>query len=368
MVGSMMDITERKRAHEALAARERQLLEAQHLARLGSWEWDARTEAITWSEEMYRLHGVSAETFQPTVEALRAMVDPDDRDLARRMQDRCITERRPVAFDLRLRCPDGRLRIFHCRGQPVTDADGRVRRIVGTSQDVTDRRRTEERLRDSQRQLRTLTAHREAIIEAERARISREIHDELGEILTASKLDLAWIRDSLPAAPGRIRERLDDLAARLDATIKTVRRIATELRPVVLDQLGLAAATEWQARDFAHRTGIACSSRCDLDERHLPRETVTALFRILQEALTNIARHAGATIVRVDLHAVGDTICLEVTDDGRGIGAGEANDAAGLGILGMRERALLLGGALELSSLEPSGTRLSVWAPLSVPA
>jgi signal transduction histidine kinase len=240
-----------------------------------------------------------------------------------------------------------------------------VVRIVGTSQDVTERRRMEERLRDSQRELRTLTAHREAIIEEERERISREIHDELGEMLTASKLDLAWIRDSLPGGPTLIRARLDDLAARIDATVKTVRRIATELRPVVLDQLGLAAATEWLVRDFAGRTGIVCSTASELREpRRLRREAATALFRILQEALTNIARHAQATSVRVDLRAVGDTVVLEVTDNGRGIADGEAADPAGLGILGMRERALLLGGALELSSVEPNGTRLSVWVPL----
>jgi signal transduction histidine kinase len=158
--------------------------------------------------------------------------------------------------------------------------------------------------------------------------------------------------------------RLDDLAGHLDATVKIVRRIATELRPVILDQLGLAAAVEWQVRDFARRTGLACCATAELPDLRLPRETATGLFRILQEALTNIARHAHASTVRVDLRVIQETVCLEVVDDGRGIDDPAAAGPDTLGVLGMRERALLLGGALELSALEPSGTRLSVWAPI----
>ena len=362
MVGSMMDVTESRRAHQALTASERQLREAQRVARLGSWEWDTETGAVTWSEELYRLFGVTAAEFHLTRDAIREFVHEDDRAMTRQLADECVRDAHPIAYDVRIRRADGRQRILHSRGQPVTDATGKVVRVVGTAQDVTERRRTEARLRESQRRLRTLTAHREAILEEERARISREIHDELGEILTASKLDLAWIREAFPDAPDEIRSRLDDLAARLDATVKTVRRISTELRPIVLDQLGLSAATEWQVRDFAHRTGIACSTHADVVAPSLPRETATGLFRILQEALTNIARHARATTVRVDLRTVADTVCLEVEDDGCGIP--DSADPDALGILGMRERALLLGGALEMSQLEPSGTRLSVWAPL----
>jgi signal transduction histidine kinase len=246
----------------------------------------------------------------------------------------------------------------------VAEASGRVTRLLGTAQDVTERRQIEERLRESQRRLRALTARREAILEDERARISREIHDELGQILTASKLDVALVRDSVPDAPAEIRARLADLAGRLDATVKTVRRITTELRPVVLDQLGLAAAVEWLARDFAHRTGLACSVRANLEGHALPHDTAICLFRILQEALTNVARHAGADTVRVDLWAADHTVCLEVIDDGRGITETEAARGDGLGLMGMRERAILLGGALELGAVRPSGTRLSVWAPL----
>lgn len=364
MVGSMMDVTERARAHQALAHRERQFREAQRVARVGSWEVDLAQQSVHWSDEMYRMYGLNPDEFRPTSDSITALVTPADRPMMAKAYERCTKERRPFAYDLRIHHCDGQIRILHCRGHPVVDADGVVLRVLGTAQDVTDRRQTEERLRESQRRLRALTARREAILEEERARISREIHDELGQILTASKLDVAWVRDSLPAAPDEIRTRLADLASRLDATVKTVRRITTELRPVVLDQLGLAPAVEWLARDFAHRTGLACSVRANLEAHVLPRETSTALFRILQEALTNVARHAGAGAVRVELWAVDHTVCLAVSDDGRGISGDEVSRADGLGIMGMRERAILLGGALELSPIQPSGTRLSVWAPI----
>lgn len=365
MVGSMMDVTERSRAHAALAARERQFREAQRVARLGSWEWDPATEAVTWSDEMYHLYGLAPDRFAPTSSAILALIAPEDRSTVRQATERCLAEHRPFTYDIRIRRSDGQHRILHCRGHAVADAGGRVTRLLGTAQDVTERRQIEERLRESQRRLRALTARREAILEEERARISREIHDELGQILTASKLDVAWVGDSLPDAPAEIRARLAELASRLDATVKTVRRITTELRPVVLDQLGLAAAVEWLARDFAHRTGLECSVRADLDDHTLPRETATGLFRILQEALTNVARHAGAATVRVELWAVEQTVCLEVSDDGRGITEAEVARGDGLGIMGMRERAILLGGALEIVATQPSGTRLSAWAPIT---
>lgn len=363
MVGSMMDVTERTRAHAALAARERQFREAQRVARLGSWEWDPATDTVTWSEEMYRMYGVSPQRFTPTSPAILALIAPGDRAAVQQSTERCLAEQRPFAYDLRINRADGSVRILHCRGHAVADPAGRVSRLLGTAQDVTERRHIEERLRDSQRRLRALTARREAILEEERARIAREIHDELGQILTASKLDVAWVRESLPDAPAEIRGRLVELAERLDATVKTVRRITTELRPVVLDQLGLGPAVEWLGRDFTHRTGLACSVRAELDGHVLPPETATGLFRILQEALTNVARHAGAQTVRVELWAVDQTVCLEVTDDGLGFEA-DAGPGEGLGIMGMRERAILLGGALELGPAQPSGTRLSVWAPI----
>lgn len=364
MVGSIQDITERTRAHRALANRERQFREAQRVARVGSWEYDVTAKAVSWSEEMYRMYGLDPDTFEPRPESVIEFISPADRPLVNQATERAIKERRPFAYDMRIQRPDGQIRILHCRGHAVASPEGEVTGLIGTVQDVTERREVEERLRESQRRLRALTARREAILEEERARISREIHDELGQILTASKLDVAWVRDSIPGARADVRARLDELASRLDATVKTVRRITTELRPVVLDQLGLGPAVEWLARDFAHRTGLACSVRAALEGRTLPPDTATGLFRILQEALTNVARHAGATTVRVELWAVTDTVCLEVSDDGRGIADTDVARGDGLGIMGMRERAILLGGALELGPRQQGGTRLSVWAPI----
>jgi PAS domain S-box-containing protein len=363
MVGSMMDITDRRRAHEALAARERQLLEAQRVARVGSWEWDPEADCVTWSDQMYRLYGVVPERFPLSSAAILALIVPAGRAVVERATRDWVRHRRPFAYDIDVRRPDGELRTLQVRGH-TSLAASEPPRLVGTAQDVTDARRLEARLRDSQRRLRTLTAHREAIREDERARIAREIHDELGQALTAFKLDVAWVRMSLPDAPPDIHGRLDDLATRVDATVKFVRRIGSELRPVVLDQLGLGPAVEWQVRDFAARTGLRADVRADLAGHRLSGEIATCLFRILQEALTNVARHAEAGGVAVRLRVVDGTVWLDVTDDGRGIAETDLSEPRALGILGMRERALLLGGALELGSAEPSGTRLSVWIPV----
>ena len=364
MVGSMMDVTERTHAHQELAHRERQFREAQHVARVGSWEYDLRSHTVSWSEQMYRMYGQDPAHFQPTSDGVMALIIPADRAIVTAATERAMKEQRPFAYDLRIQRSDGQIRMLSCRGHAVADSEGTVTGLIGTAQDVTERRQVEERLRESQRRLRALTARREAILEEERARISREIHDQLGQILTASKLDVAWMRDSLLGAPPEIRARLDELANRLDATVKTVRRITTELRPVVLDQLGLGPAVEWLARDFTHRTGLACSVGAALDGHVLPPDTATGLFRILQEALTNVARHADAATVRIELWATNDTVCLEITDDGRGVSDEELARTDGLGIIGMRERAILLGGALELAVSEPTGTRVSVWAPI----
>jgi PAS domain S-box-containing protein len=315
---------------------------------------------------MYRMYGLDPARFQPTTENVLALITPADHAIVTAASERAIKDQRPFAYDLHIQRADGQIRTLSCRGQPVADPHGLVTGLIGTAQDVTERRQIEEQLRESQRRLRALTARGEATLEEERARISREIHDQLGQILTASKLDVAWMRDSLLGAPPEIRARLDELASRLDATVKTVRRITTELRPVVLDQLGLGPAVEWLARDFTHRTGLACSVRAVLEGRMLPPDTATGLFRILQEALTNVARHAAAATVRIELWAVNDTVCLEITDDGRGISDEELARMDGLGIMGMRERAILLGGALELAVSEPTGTRVSVWAPIPV--
>ncbi|HZQ47684.1 MAG TPA: ATP-binding protein [Verrucomicrobiae bacterium] len=232
------------------------------------------------------------------------------------------------------------------------------------------RKLAEEDLRTSREQLRALAAHLQSVREEERKRITREIHDELGQSLTGFKMDLAWIRNRVQSGEDvRLRQTLLDkigeMGTLLDGTADLVRKLCTELRPGVLDDLGLSAAIEWQAREYQNRTGIRCEVRLEPEELIVDPERSTALFRILQEILTNAARHAHATEVVVAMKTTGTNILLEVKDNGRGITEVEKIGAKSLGLLGMRERAFILGGEMNIQGAPGEGTTVSVLMPLS---
>jgi PAS domain S-box-containing protein len=216
--------------------------------------------------------------------------------------------------------------------------------------------------------MRALTERIEAIREDERTQIAREVHDELGQALTALKMDIAWVqrRINTGQANGSVVEKLGEMARSSDAIIQAVRRISAELRPGILDDVGLAAAIEWQLEEFARRTGVGASLNATLGDVVLARELATAVFRIFQEALTNVARHAGATAVVVRLDLVRGLVKLEVEDDG--VGIRDDADKTSLGLIGMRERARRLGGACEIRRVEPKGTLVAVSVPLRFPA
>jgi len=214
-----------------------------------------------------------------------------------------------------------------------------------------------------QAQLRELAAYLQNAREAERASIAREIHDEFGQALTALKIDLAWLDRQLPQRRADLTAKVNAMLALVDDTIGTVRRVAAGLRPGLLDDLGLVAAIEWQAQEFATRTGLACELRLGEQEAALARDLATALFRIFQEALTNVARHAAATRVEVALEDRPDALTLIVADNGKGIAPGQTTAAHALGLLGMRERARAWGGDVVIEGVAGQGTTVTVRIP-----
>ncbi|PWU09488.1 MAG: hypothetical protein C5B50_27305 [Verrucomicrobia bacterium] len=242
-----------------------------------------------------------------------------------------------------------------------------VTRALREARDRAEHRLAEEQLRESHRQLRALSTYLQSVREEERTRIAREVHDELGQALTSCKLDLSWIAGKLPRDQKPLIEKTRALTAHIDSTIQMVRRISSELRPGVLDHLGLAAALEWQANEFQNRTGIRCDVQANLQEGMLDQDVRTTLFRIFQETLTNIIRHAGATHVSVYLKQSRSRVSLEVTDNGRGITPSETFNTKSMGLLGMRERAALLAGSFRIAALRRGhGTKVSVSVPLRV--
>lgn len=243
-----------------------------------------------------------------------------------------------------------------------------VNRALQEAEARAQHRRAEEQLRESHEQLRALSVYLQTVREEERTRIAREVHDELGQALTSCKLDLSWLASKLPKDLKALSEKTQALLAHIDSTINTVRRIATELRPGVLDHLGLVAALEWQANEFQNRTGIKCDVRARVREPLPDADLSTTFFRIFQETLTNIIRHAGATQVQVQLTETDHQLRLEVQDNGRGITRAEVSNARSMGLLGMRERAALLGGTFKIGAMPHGhGTRVVVSIPNTSP-
>ena len=245
-----------------------------------------------------------------------------------------------------------------------------VNRALREAEERAKHRRAEEQLRESHERLRALSVYLQSVREEERTRIAREVHDELGQALTSCKLDVSWIASKLPKDKDLkpLLAKAKALSSHIDATIQMVRRISTELRPGILDHLGLAAALEWQANEFQNRTGIKCDVLADLRVPLLNQELNTAFFRIFQETLTNVIRHAGATHVAVTLKTNGEQILMEVIDNGRGITKEEISNTKSMGLLGMRERAALLGGEFKIGKIpRGKGTRVSVSIPFRAP-
>jgi len=240
-----------------------------------------------------------------------------------------------------------------------------TRAVCLIASDLSETKRAEKELRASSEQLRNLAAHLLSVREEERARISREVHDELGQSLTAVKMDLAWLAGRLPQRNGPVLKRIRATRQLADSIIQSIRRISTELRPAVLD-LGLAAAVEWQVQEFQARSGIQCTVRL-LAREEVASNASTAMFRIFQETLTNVARHAKATRAEVVLQKQRDRLVLLIRDNGRGFDQADPSLSKSLGLLGMRERAAILGGKVNISSAPGKGTTVSAWIPLPSP-
>lgn len=287
-------------------------------------------------------------------------------DLARRIPERELETARAdgCADDDRWHvCKDGTRVWVNGVLTPLRDDAGHFVGFSKILRDRTERKRADEELETSRSYLRVLTARILSIQEEERRRIAREIHDQLGQTLTALKLEVGRLERRRPENRAALKERVDGMLALIDSTIDQVQRIATELRPGALDDLGLVAAVEDYVAIFSRRAEIRCTLKITPTDLALDRDRSTAVFRILQEALTNVARHARATEARVTLEGRPDGVTLIVEDDGRGITPGEASGLRSFGLNGVRERARAWGGRVQVENVEGGGTRLVAEIP-----
>lgn len=252
----------------------------------------------------------------------------------------------------------------------IRDRAGKILYYEGMIQDITIRKKAEEELKDSQIKLKLLTAHLESLREEERAQMAREIHDELGQALTGLKFDLNWLHKNISLNENplpQLLEKIQTMSKIVDATIVWARRMISELRPSVLDDLGLVDAIEWLVKDYQERTGLVCTFNPPQEEIILDQERSTALFRICQEGLTNVVRHAKATSASISLRKSGSDLILEIQDNGKGIQEKDISSTKTFGILGMKERALLLGGEINFKGVPRQGTTVSVRLPIAQP-
>lgn len=238
--------------------------------------------------------------------------------------------------------------------------------LIGVGIDITERIIAEKELLVYTEEIKRLTAHLEQVREDERTRIAREVHDELGQQLTGLKMDASWLSKKIAREQTAIHKKLAEMTSLMDHTIKTIRRISTDLRPGILDDLGLVAALEWQSAEFEKQYGIACIFKSDVHDLHTERQLATTVFRIYQEALTNVARHAQATEVESTFQQTATHLILMVKDDGQGFDDREVKSKGTLGLIGMRERALMVGAELSIESKKDTGTIVKLQIPLTL--
>ena len=259
---------------------------------------------------------------------------------------------------------DGTVTISETSGVPFFDDAGNFCGYRGVARDITTRKKAENDLIESQKRLRELSAHLQLLREEERKSLARELHDELGQQLTALKIELVRLDGKLPKSAKKYgAEAIAAMLEVVDMAMETTRKIVAELRPGVLDELGLAAAMEWQIGEFQKRTGIVCKLEIEFDEAAACQNLKTTVFRILQECLTNIARHSGAAKAEIVLKDEGWRIFFEIEDDGRGFAAKTNGNAASFGLLGIRERAFILNGSVETGAARLGGARVTVSIP-----
>jgi PAS domain S-box-containing protein len=368
VIGGFQTPTVPRVTEDELRRSEAYLAAAQRMSHSGSWALNLSSRKIFWSQETFRIFGleppVPPERKVVLIDDFLQRIHPEDRLAIDQGIASARVQTESYEVEYRILLPDGSIRHVQEVVYPVTNDSGEVVERYGGVMDITERKRQEEQLRQSLDQLRALASYVQRAREDERVRVAREMHDDLGQALTAIKIEFSSLVRGLPIARKRQFNCIFEL---VDGAIESVRRICTELRPAILDELSLVAALQSAAAEFAARTWIRC--RLDLPPGVIVinQECTTALFRIFQETLTNVARHANASEVNVRLAREDGNLVLEVRDNGKGFSE-ERLAGGSLGILGMRERVLLVAGEFTITGGPGKGTTVRVRIPERPPA
>jgi PAS domain S-box-containing protein len=356
----LRDVTERKQVEAALRENERRYRTLFSKATDGILLLDTEGNVVDANESFSRMHGYAIDELLRM--NLRALDTPDTLELAAE-RIRRIVAGDTIGFEVEHFHKDGHIVPLDVATSAI-DIDGKMY-VLAFHRDITERRRAEQEILRSRQELRSLSKAANEALEAERRRTARELHDELGQALTALKMDLESLGSALPPGLPDLRERTRAMHTLLDGTIAATRRIAADLRPLMLDDLGLAAALDWLTQNFSKHTGIATDLVIDDSVALVPEPIASALYRITQESLTNVAKYAQATKAEIRLERDGDCVQLSVRDNGRGIEAADQEKRGTFGLLGIRERVTLLGGDISITGEPGRGSEVRARIPLA---
>jgi PAS domain S-box-containing protein len=360
IAGIAEDITERKMAAEAIKRGEDQIRFV--IDTIPIMVWSTRPDGAVDFVNQRWLDYCGVSLAEELADSTRTMHPEDVARVLKKWAD-VVATGEPYEDEMRLRRADGTYRWFLVRTAPLRDEQGVIVKWFGCSIDIEDRKTAAEALRLSRHQLQELVGRLNSVREDEAKRIARELHDDLGQKLTALNMGLADLEMKMTDTAPEHRRDFERMRATVDQTVEAMQELCSDLRLGPLDILGLTAAIDWQLREFSRRSGIVCVVT-RLDEiTNLAEPQSRAVFRILQEALTNILRHSGARSVEISLQGGPDQVGLRIRDNGRGIAAAELRDVKALGLLGMRERAQSVGAAVLITG--GNGTTVMVTVPLT---
>ncbi len=351
----------RKQTEKTLLESEENLAEAQRIAKIGSWELDLNTNKVIWSQEMYDVFDICPETSGTETESLLKAIHPEDVDIFNNYMNSFISDAKSNSCEYRVIHKDNSIHYILAESRIKIDEAGKPIKRNGTAQDITERKIAEAE-RNSLEQMHLLAQYTEKAREDERTAISRELHDDLGQALTAIKIDLGLIKRMV--SDNEAVSRINNLYELVGETIKTVQRLTSQLRPQMLDDLGLELTLDWYTKEFAIRNRIEINTKIN-SELDLSHDASLNLFRIVQESLTNIARHAKATHVEINISETDDCINLRITDNGIGINEEKLKSKDSFGIISMKERTALLGGTLNIYNKNNAGTEIMLILPIN---
>ncbi len=351
----------RKQTEKTLFESEENLAEAQRIAKIGSWELDLVSNKLIWSKEMYDVFDICPETSNTETETLLKAIHQEDIDIFNNYMNNLPSDNKSISCEYRVIHKDKSIHYILAESRIKFDKAGNAIKRNGTAQDITERKIAEAE-RNSLEQMHLLAQYTEKAREDQRTAISRELHDDLGQCLTAIKIDLGLIKKMVSDVEAAAR--ITSLSELVGDTIKTVQRLTSQLRPQMLDDLGLELTLDWYTKEFAIRNHIEINVEIN-SELELSHNASLNLFRIVQESLTNIARHAHATQVDINIKETNECINLRITDDGIGINEEKIKSRESFGIISMKERAALLGGKLTIRNKNNAGTEIMLILPIN---